>query len=118
MAVFLSLTEGVGAPVDILEAKRERTSQPEKGIRPAWAELSGFAEGHDGLRQRSPRGSGLVSGLVGLAVDPVEMALTVAKSGPELVAVTRRGDRARQRVARQLPLRLSDRGRRDRKSVV
>src|SRR5688500_806270 len=101
MPVFLCLTEGVGAPVDILEAIRERTSQPEKWIWPAWTQLRGFAEGHDGLRQFSPCRSGLVSGLVGFAVDPVKVALTVAESGPELVAVTRSCNRPRQRIARQ-----------------
>src|SRR5688572_27267862 len=112
MPVLLSLTERVRAPVDIFQAKRERSSQPEKGIWPAWAELRGFAERHDGFGQFSPCSSGLVSGLVRLAVDPVQVALTVAESGPELVVVTRCGDRARQRIARQLPLRLPDRGRR------
>src|SRR5687767_11690377 len=83
VAVLHRLIQGIGASVHILETKGERAREPEKRIGPVRAELRSFAEGEDGVGQFLFRFLRFTSCLVRLAVDAVQVALTVAKPGTE-----------------------------------
>ena len=107
VSVTLRLVEGVGAAVEILEAVDERASQSKERIGPAGTELCGLAECRNGVRQMALRQDSFVPPHSCLAVNPVQVAFAISQRGPKPSIGSADCDRARQRVARHLPLLLS-----------
>ena len=113
----LRLLQRVGAAIEVFEVIDERPHQPEKRIRPPGAELGGFVECRHRFGEFALGVRCLLVCLPRLAVDSMQVAVTVAKRTFQqtVVGVDRQG--LRERFARHLPLRLTN-SRRGRSIVV